>query len=241
MKKYGLIGKSLEHSFSKAFFDKKFKAEKIKASYSNFELETIESFLALIENNQLDGLNVTIPYKTEIIPYLSAISSEAKAIGAVNTILIREGKLFGANTDAIGFANSIKPFLNNQHHRALILGSGGASKAVEFVFKNIGIEVTVMSRKPNEIQLAYDDANQLMVNAFKVIVNCTPVGTSPDVDALPDFPIHLVGKDHLIIDLIYNPAKTKFLEIAEKNGAQILNGESMLHQQAQKSWELWNS
>lgn len=241
MKHYGLIGKSLSHSFSKAFFDKKFKDEGIDATYSNFELKSLKDFKQLIAENDLTGLNVTIPYKTEIIPYLDAVSADAQAIGAVNTILIRDGQLLGGNTDAIGFANSIKPFLRNIHHHALILGSGGASKAVEYVFKHIGIDVAVMSREPNEIQLSYPAANKLMVNAFKVIVNCTPIGMYPKSNELPDFPIHLVGKDHLVIDLIYNPKKTKFLQIAEEHGAQILNGESMLQQQAQKSWELWNN
>ncbi|PHR46715.1 MAG: shikimate dehydrogenase [Fluviicola sp.] len=240
---YGLIGKSLSHSFSKSFFEEKFKKDEINASYLNFELPHIESFVELFKSNPaLRGLNVTVPYKTEIIPFLDELSINAEEIGAVNTIEFKSGKLIGHNTDAFGFQQSIKPFLRNVHERALILGTGGASKAVAYVLKNLGVEVKFLSRNPSvENEFSYDDANELMVDAFKLIVNCTPIGTAPNVDEMPKFPIQFVNEDHLVIDLIYNPEQTKFLRIAKENGADTLNGLSMLQHQALKAWEIWNA
>ena len=240
---YGLIGKSLSHSFSKSFFEEKFKKEGINASYVNFELQRIEDFEKLVQNNpDLRGLNVTVPYKTKIIPFLDELSATAEQIGAVNTIQFKSGKLIGHNTDAYGFQQSIKPFLRNVHERALILGTGGASKAVAYVLKNLGIEVKYLSRNPSgDNEFSYNDANELMVDAFKLIVNCTPVGTAPNVDELPKFPIQFVDEDHLVIDLIYNPEQTKFLRIANEQGADTLNGLSMLQHQALKAWEIWNA
>lgn len=240
---YGLIGKSLSHSFSKSFFEEKFRKEDINSTYLNFELAQIEDFEKLVQNNpDLRGLNVTVPYKTEIIPFLHELSTKAEEIGAVNTIQFKSGKLIGHNTDAFGFQQSIKPFLRNVHERALILGTGGASKAVAYVLKNLGIEVKYLSRNPSdENEFSYDDANELMVDAFKLIVNCTPTGTTPNVDEMPKFPIQFVNEDHLVIDLIYNPEQTKFLRIAKENGADTLNGLSMLQHQALKAWEIWNA
>lgn len=243
MEQFGLIGKSLSHSFSKRFFERKFKEEKREASYQNFELDTINEFEALIQNNiDLRGLNVTVPYKSEIIPYLDELNGQAKEIGAVNTIQFASGKLIGHNTDAYGFQQSIKPFLRNVHERALILGTGGASKAVAYVLKNLGIDVAFLSRNPNrENQFGYEEANDLMVDAFKLIVNCTPIGTVPNIDQKPNFPIELVSEDHLVIDLIYNPEQTKLLRIAKEQGADTMNGLSMLQHQALKAWEIWNA
>lgn len=242
-KQYGLIGKSLSHSFSKSFFEEKFQNEGINASYFNFELPTITDFVKLLKNNpELNGLNVTVPYKTDVIPFLDELSTKAEEIGAVNTIQFKSGKLIGHNTDAYGFQQSIKPFLRNVHERALILGTGGASKAVAYVLRNLGIEVSYLSRNPSdENEFSYDDTNDLMVDAFKLIVNCTPLGTAPNVDEMPNFPIQLVGKDHLVIDLIYNPQQTKLLRIAKEHGADTLNGLSMLQHQALKAWEIWNA
>ena len=242
-KKFGLIGKTLTHSFSKSFFDKKFRNEGLNASYINFELSRIEEFTKLLNSNpNLSGLNVTIPYKTEIIPFLDELSIKAEEIGAVNTIQFKSGKLIGHNTDAFGFQQSIKPFLRNIHEKALILGTGGASKAVAYVLKNLGIEVAYLSRNPSdETQFSYADANELMVDAFKLIVNCTPLGTSPKIEQMPNFPIQYVSKDHLVIDLIYNPAETLLLRKAKGRGADTLNGLSMLQHQALKAWEIWNA
>jgi shikimate dehydrogenase len=242
-KKFGLIGKALGHSFSKSFFDEKFKKEGINASYVNFELPRIEDFDQLLNNYpELNGINVTVPYKTEIIPFLDELSDKAEEIGAVNTIQFNAGKLIGHNTDAFGFQQSIKPFLRNVHERALILGTGGASKAVAYVLKNLGIEVSFLSRNPSdENEFSYEDTNELMVDAFKLIVNCTPIGTFPTVDDMPKFPIQFVNEDHLVIDLIYNPEQTKLLRIAKEQGADTLNGLSMLQHQALKAWEIWNA
>lgn len=240
MRLFGLLGKSLSHSFSKSFFNEKFKKEGIDARFENFELSSIEQVKDLFEID-LSGLTVTIPYKESIIPYLNNLSEEAKAIQAVNVIQFKNGKKIGHNTDAYGFHQSIKPFLTNLHERALILGTGGASKAVEYVFKTIGLDVIFISRNPEgPKQFSYNDLNEHMLKACKVIVNCTPVGTFPNVDEFPEFPFQYLTKDHLVIDLIYNPAKTKFLEEAEKMGATILNGETMLKEQALKAWEIWN-
>ena len=242
MRKFGLIGKTLTHSFSKTFFTAYFEKEKIEANYSNFELNEIEEISSLLKSQTVSGLNVTIPYKQSVIPFLDELSADAKAIGAVNVIQFKEGKTIGHNSDAFGFHQSIKPFLTNLHERALIIGPGGASKAVEYVFKSLGIDTVSISRDPKgEKQFSYAEINHHMLSACKVIVHCTPVGTFPNENSVIDFPFEHLTKDHLVVDLIYNPVKTKFLELAQKNGATILNGESMLHQQAIKAWEIWNS
>jgi shikimate dehydrogenase len=242
MKVYGLIGKQLGHSFSKRFFEDKFLREGIDAQYLNFEIQSIQDFQQLlIQHPNLAGLNVTIPYKSEIIPYLDEIDAEAKQIGAVNTIVFRGNKLIGYNTDAFGFHQSIKPFLRNIHERALILGTGGASKAVAHVLRNLGIDVAFLSRTPNgSDQFAYSDANEYMFKAFKLIVNTTPLGTFPKTDECPPIPLDYFTPEHLVIDLIYNPEKTVLLQAAEQGGADILNGRSMLEHQALKAWEIWN-
>jgi shikimate dehydrogenase len=241
MRKYGLIGKSLSHSFSAKFFNEKFQSESIDAIYELIELADENQLESFLKENDFSGFNVTIPYKEKVLPFLNELSAEAKEIGAVNCIVKKDGKLIGHNTDAFGFKQSIKPFLTNLHERALILGTGGSSKAVEFVFKSIGINCIFVSRSPKQGQFAYSEINQHMVNACKVIVNCTPVGMYPNVDEVIDFPYHFLSKEHLLIDLIYNPLKTNFLKKSEENSAQILNGESMLKEQALKSWELWNN
>ena len=240
---YGLVGKSLAHSFSKQFFTEKFEKEKINAAYLNFEIETIDIFPKLLENNPLiNGLNVTIPYKETIIPYLDEIDEQAREIGAVNTIAFTEQKLIGYNTDAYGFQQSIKPFLRNIHERALILGTGGASKAIYFVLKNLGIDVCYLSRTPKDRnQFGYHQANEIMIDAFKLIINCTPVGAYPNIDEKPPIPTEYITKDHLIVDLIYNPSETHFLKCAKEKGAETLNGFSMLQHQAIKAWESWGA
>ncbi|MFT5860633.1 MAG: shikimate dehydrogenase [Flavobacteriaceae bacterium] len=240
MKHYGLIGRSLKHSFSQSFFTGYFAAKSIEGKYHLIEIESLDE-LADTLSGKYEGINVTIPYKEEIIPFLDSLTEEAKAIGAVNVVEFLDGKKIGHNTDAFGFHQSIKPFLTNRHERALIFGTGGASKAVEFVLKSLGLDVIFISRTPQkENHFGYDEVNDLMIDACKLIVNTTPVGTFPDIDASIDLPFQALTEEHLVIDLIYNPAKTKFLEKSENAGATILNGETMLKQQALKSWEIWS-
>lgn len=241
MRKFGLLGKKLDYSFSKSFFTDLFAKNQIDASYDNIEVTDLSKWFEQKSFAEFSGFSVTIPYKTEIIPFLDELSDEAKAIGAVNTVKNVNGKLIGYNTDAFGFGQSIKPFLNNHHERAMILGTGGASKAIAFVLKNIGLSVIFISRNPkNNSEFGYESINENMVNACKMIVNCTPVGTFPDVDAKPNFPTDLISDKHLVVDLIYNPEKSRLLQESEKQGAIVLNGYSMLQEQAKKAWEIWN-
>lgn len=242
MKTYGLIGEYLDHSFSKDFFTHKFTAEDIDARYENFALAHISEVESLLKWDELDGLNVTLPYKVAILTYLDELSEEARKIGAVNTVQFLDGKKIGHNTDAFGFAQSIKPFLTFQHERAIVLGTGGASKAISYVLDNLGIDVIKISRIPKgEKQFGYDEVNDNMLRACKLVVNATPVGTFPEIDKCPQFPFESLTEEHLVIDLIYNPNKTKFLRHAEENGAVILNGRPMLEHQALKAWEIWNT
>lgn len=241
MRKFGLLGKHLDYSFSKAFFTEKFEREGIDATFSNFEIATIEEVTAILASADLAGLTVTIPYKETIIPFLDELSETARKIGAVNVVEFRDGKTIGHNTDAFGFHQSIKPFLTNLHERALILGTGGASKAVAAVFESIGVDVIWISRSPkNDLEFSYDSINEHMLRACKVIINCTPVGTFPAIDACVPFPFEFLTPDHLVIDLIYNPEQTKFLRESANAGATTLNGLSMLREQALKAWQIWN-
>lgn len=240
MTTYGLIGRSLSHSFSKDFFENFFRDEQIEALYQNFELADIKEISELFQS-VLGGLNVTIPYKESVIPFLDELSEEAQNIGAVNVIQFLDGKKIGHNTDAFGFHQSIKPFLTNQHERAIIFGTGGASKAVEYVLKKIGVDVIFVSRNPKGAnQFQYSDVNIHMLNACKLLVNTTPIGTFPNMDECIDIPFEYLTAEHLVVDLIYNPAKTTLLQRAEAAGATILNGSSMLREQALKSWKIWN-
>ena len=241
MSKFALIGKRLDYSFSKAFFTDYFNENGLDSSYENIEITTIDEVKTYLHSGEFSGFNVTIPYKESIILFLDELSTEAAVIGAVNTISYKNGKLVGHNTDAFGFHQSIKPFLTNKHERALILGTGGASKAVAYVLQNIGIDVLYISRTPNGSKhFAYSEINKHMLSACKLVVNCTPVGTFPNVDETPEIPIQFLGSEHLVVDLIYNPEKTKLLLEAEKQGAAILNGYSMLKEQALKAWDIWN-
>ncbi len=242
MKQYGLIGKTLDHSFSKSYFENKFITEHIQhASYSNFPLESIEEFKLLIKKKTFSGLNITIPYKTSIIPFLDELSDEAKSISAVNTIHFKNDKLIGYNTDYIGFLNAIKPFLIKTMEQALILGTGGASKAVVFALKKIGIKCLCVSRVPKEQQLNYDQLNELVLKHHLLIVNTTPLGTSPNINECPNIPYQYITEKHLLVDLVYNPEETLFLKKGRKNLAKILNGKSMLIHQAEEAWKIWNS
>lgn len=243
MKQYGLIGKTLSHSFSKKYFEEKFKRENINAVYENFELNDISQVEGLFSiHSNLCGLNVTIPYKEQIIPYLDEVDEQARKIGAVNTIYIDKetGKKKGYNTDVYGFKQSLKPFLENQHQRALILGTGGASKAVAYVLNELGITTAFVSRTPQlENQLSYDELNENILASFLLIVNTTPLGTFPNVDEKPTINYDAITPNHLLYDLVYNPAETAFLKEGKKRGALTINGEQMLQLQAEKAWEIW--
>ena len=242
MKQYGLIGKTLGHSFSKSYFENKFSSEHIQnASYSNFPLKSIEEFKSLIKKKTFNGLNITIPYKTSIIPFLNELSEEAKSIGAVNTIDFKNDKLIGYNTDYLGFQNAIKPFLKISMEKALILGTGGASKAVVYALEKIGIKSLCVSRFPNKQQLNYNQLNDLVLKNHLLIVNTTPLGTAPNINECPDIPYQFITEQHLLVDLVYNPEETLFLKKGRKNLANILNGKSMLIHQAEEAWKIWNS
>ena len=242
--KYGLIGKSLKHSFSKHFFSDLFTLKEVNAVYENLEVDSEEMLQEFFDKevHKYKGLNVTIPYKEKVIHLLDEIHTEATEIGAVNTIKIEKNKTIGYNTDCYGFQRSIKPFLTNKHEKALVIGTGGASKAVHYVLNKLGIEVVFISRKGTgrDNIYSYNSMNKNMIDACKFIVNCSPVGMFPYHDKELDFPYNFLTVEHLVVDLIYNPEKTLFLQKSEKNGATILNGKSMLKEQALKSWEIWN-
>ncbi len=247
MKKYGILGYPLGHSFSKRFFTEKFEREKVDAAYENFEIENISLFPEIIQKNpELIGLNITIPYKEQVIPYLDELDEAINEIGAVNTIKItRTGKgihLKGFNSDVYGFEASLKPLLKVQHKKALILGTGGASKAVKYVLNNLGIEfisASIEELKENEIR--YEEIDSRIMAERLLIINATPLGTYPDVDACPPIPYEFLTENHLLFDLVYNPETTKFMEKGLQKDAVVKNGYEMLQQQALKSYQIWNS
>jgi shikimate dehydrogenase len=239
---FGLVGKNISYSFSKGYFGEKFqKLSLADYSYENLDFQTIEEFPEFIKKNPiLSGLNVTIPYKEAIIPYLDKLSKKAREIGAVNTIKItKSGKLKGYNTDYFGFKKSLELLLNSNHKKALILGTGGASKAVAYALKQLGIPYLCVSRNPNEDTIGYNQLSENTFKEFQIIVNCTPVGTFPNIDSCLDIPYEYFTKNHIAFDLIYNPTETMFLKKAKKQGATIKNGLEMLALQAEKSWEIW--
>lgn len=245
MEKYGLIGYPLGHSFSKNFFNEKFRNENIDAQYENFEIPTINHFPEVIEaNKDLKGLNVTIPYKEKVIPYLDELSEEVRAIGAVNVIKVeKRGKntiLTGYNSDVIGFTRSIEPLLEPIHRKALILGTGGASKAINYGLKSLGLETVFASRYQRPNCVTYNDLTPDVINEYKVIVNCTPLGMYPNVENCPDIPYEGITRDHILYDLIYNPDETLFMRKGKEHGATTKNGLEMLLLQAYASWDFWH-
>ena len=238
MKNFGLIGKNIAYSFSESHFHDKFRKENItNSTYQLFDLKSISEVEELFQTKELKGFNVTIPYKEEIIPYLDELSPEAQKIGAVNCVKIQNNKRIGFNTDAFGFENSLQPLLEKHHQKALILGDGGASKAVKFILTKLEIDYQSVTRKG---ELKFSDLNQEIISTHQLIINCTPVGTFPDLEASPDIPYQFITTSHLLYDLIYNPEKTKFLQLGEIKGAKIKNGYEMLVLQAEKSWEIWS-
>ncbi|TNJ45706.1 shikimate dehydrogenase [Tamlana fucoidanivorans] len=244
MNKLGLLGRNISYSFSRAYFKEKFKKEQIKdTSYENFDIENINLFPSIIKNTKgLKGMNVTIPYKEDVMPFLDEIDKEAKAIGAVNTIKItKKGKLIGYNTDCYGFKKSLEPFLKPNHTRALILGTGGASKAVAYALKELGISYAFVSRTiKGGVTFSYDTLTQSDIENHHIIINCTPLGTFPNIEVCPEIPYQAFTKSHILFDLIYNPEETKFLKRGKQNGATIINGLNMLKLQAEKAWSIWS-
>ena len=245
MDKYGLIGYPLGHSFSISYHNQRFADEGINAKYVNFEIPSIDELPEVLSSNpELKGLNVTIPYKEKVMEFLDYISPEARAIGAVNVIkVIHEGKniiLKGYNSDVIGFTKSIEPMLEPYHKKALILGTGGASKAVNYGLKALGLETVYVSRyeRPNTIQ--YDKITPDVVEEYNVIVNCTPIGMYPHTEECPDLPYEAMNENNILYDLIYNPDETLFMKRGAQYGAQTKNGLEMLLLQAFASWEFWN-
>lgn len=243
-KRFGLLGKNISYSFSKGYFTEKFEAAALSnCTYENFDLQTISEFETLIKDNheELAGINVTIPYKEAVIPFLDKLSKKAKLIGAVNTIkFTRSGKLKGYNTDYYGFKKAIKPLLADHHKKALILGTGGASKGVCFALDELGITYTFVSRIKNENTISYEDLDQEVFTTHTIVINATPVGTSPDILAYPAIPYEFFTTQHIAFDLIYNPAITQFLSKASAKGAQTKNGYDMLVYQAEKAWKIWS-
>lgn len=242
MRRFGLIGRNISYSFSRKYFSEKFAAEGTEATYQNFDLQDISEFPEIINSHKgLKGLNVTIPYKEVIFPYLDALDDTAREIGAVNTIRVeKDGSLTGYNTDCFGFLESIKPFLKPQHKKALILGTGGASKAVEYALKELGIASVFVSRTASKNAILYTDLSEDIFKKYTVIINTTPLGTFPKVEEYPAVPTEFLGKEYLLFDLIYNPPVTRLMQLAKEQGATVLNGEKMLILQAEKAWEIWN-
>jgi shikimate dehydrogenase len=245
MRLFGLIGYPLGHSFSASFFARKFDAEGIKAKYRNFPLEDISEFRELLSREPaLEGLNVTVPYKQEIIPFLDSLSPTAESIGAVNTISFIRGdssvELIGDNTDVIGFRRSLEEHLEAHHRSALVLGTGGSSKAVVHVLEQLGIEITMVSRTSGNKRITYRELDGEKLDRATLIVNTSPLGMYPNVETYPEIPYQALTRKHLLFDLVYNPAKTEFLIKGAKCGASTVNGHDMLIYQAEASWEIWN-
>lgn len=245
MDKYGLIGYPLGHSFSISYFNEKFENEGIDAIYSNFEIPSIENLMEVLNlNPELKGLNVTIPYKEKVIEYLDSISPEAKEIGAVNVIRVshkgNKVQLKGFNSDVIGFTQSIEPMLEPCHKKALILGTGGASKAINFGLKSLGLETLFVSRSKRPNAITYEEITADTIKEYNVIVNCTPCGMYPHTDECPLLPYEAMDRRTLLYDLIYNPDETLFLKKGKAQGATIKNGLEMLLLQAFASWKFWH-
>ncbi len=249
VKTFGLIGNPLEHSFSKKYFTEKFIKEGTKGNnYRLFPLEKASDLIELVQTDKtLCGLNVTIPFKRDVLALLDQIEAEANAIGAVNTIKIIRNieedtcKLIGYNTDVYGFKTSIMPLLKKMHLHALVLGTGGSARAVCYALKELGISCLQVSREPkNDEDLSYQELNEELIKQHTLIINCTPIGMFPDINLCPDIPFNSIGPEHLVYDLIYNPIETRLLKKCREKGAIIKNGMEMLELQAEKSWEIWN-
>ncbi|MEP2236745.1 MAG: shikimate dehydrogenase [Maribacter sp.] len=239
---YGLIGKDISYSFSRGYFKKKFEEMGLDhCQYQNFDLQSISEFPTIFENAEnVQGLNITIPYKEDVMAFLDDMDKAAQKIGAVNTIKFTANGLVGYNTDAYGFEKSIEPYLKEHHKKALILGTGGASKAIAFVLDELGIDFSFVSRSGKNNGYTYTELTDEIISDHTLIINCSPVGTFPNIEEKPAIPYSKIGTEHLLFDLIYNPEETAFLATGKANGAAICNGHRMLEYQAEKSWEIWN-
>tara|TARA_B100000963_G_scaffold69042_1_gene57346 strand:- start:38246 stop:38998 length:753 start_codon:yes stop_codon:yes gene_type:complete len=242
IKRYGLIGKNIEYSFSRGYFKKKFETENLHdCIYTNFDLNQIKELKNVLSLKNIFGLNVTTPYKRDVIHYLDRLSPAAEKVNAVNTIKFhKDGTTSGHNTDVYGFEKSLLEIINKLPKKALILGTGGASSAVAYVMKKLKIEFSYISRRGGENTTIYTDVDEITINEHELIINASPVGTFPNIDNAPDLPYQFLTKNHILYDLIYNPAETQFLREGKTRGSKILNGQKMLEYQAEKSWEIWN-
>ena len=239
MRKFGLIGSSLKHSFSKSYFNNKFREENINDSYELIELNTIDKLKTSIKKHQLDGFNVTIPFKESIIPYLDKLDPEAKAIGAVNCVRKEKNLLIGYNTDHFGFEKSLENWLKVENINALILGSGGASRAIRYTLDCNNIDYKIVSRKSSTLN--YDNLDEEIIKNHLLIINTTPLGTFPNIDDAPDIPYHFLSSKHMLFDLVYNPSETSFLKQGKRYTSKLKNGQRMLEIQADKSFEIWTA
>ena len=247
MKSYGLIGFPLKQSFSQKYFSEKFDNLKIDAEYLNFSIPSVDEIVEIIKNTPtLCGFNVTIPYKKDIIPFLDELDETAKQVGAVNVVKIKREngtiKLKGFNSDVIGFENSLKKYITPNHKKALILGTGGASLAVEFSLKRLNIEYLFVSREPkNSNTISYQQVDKKLLESHTLIINSSPLGMFPNIETSPEIPYNHLTSNHLLYDLVYNPPITKFMELGMANGAMAVNGLEMLHGQAEEAWAIWNN
>lgn len=246
MQQYGLVGYPIGHSFSGEYFSAKFLTEKIEAVYHNFPMQDVADIVPILEkNSEIEGFNITIPHKTNILPYLDSMDEGAQKVGAVNVVKVTRSQgryiLKGFNTDVIGFENSLKPHLRSCHKKALVFGTGGASKAVVYVLHTLGIEYAYVSRNVKQGQLTYSDLTPEIIAEHKLLVNCTPLGMSPNIGKCPDIPYQAINSDHYLFDLIYNPEISEFLNRGKTKGATIKNGLEMLYLQADAAWEIWNN
>lgn len=238
-KLFGLLGKDIGYSFSRNYFSNKFRAENLRHEYVNFDLENLSTFKSLLKRDDIYGMNVTIPYKQEVIPFLDEIDPVAKAIGAVNTIVFKDNKRLGYNTDHIGFQNTLLNYLKPHHDKALVLGTGGASKAVCYVLEQLKIQVLKVSRSEGPDRKAYHQLSAKDYKEHSLLINCTPLGTHPNINAYPPIDYEKISKKHLLYDLIYNPEVTAFMKMGKAKGAEVVNGYQMLVDQAEASWNLW--
>jgi shikimate dehydrogenase len=242
MRRFGLIGRTLKHSFSQGYFTDKFqKEERTDCVYENYELDTVRAFPFLLERYpDLEGLNITIPYKKEILAYLHEQTEAVKAIGACNCIRIHAGRLEGFNTDYAAFRDSLKPLLRPHHSHALVLGTGGAAVAIKYALSELNIQVTAVSRQRIGEIISYEDLGRETIQEHRIIINSTPLGTWPDVDACPPIPYQFLDDKHLLYDVVYNPDVSLFLKKGQERGAAIKNGREMLVLQAEAAWRIWN-
>ena len=243
MRQYGLIGHPLVQSFSKIYFEEKFTKENITdASFHLFDISDISQLTSVLKDHpKLQGFAVTIPYKQTVIPYLDEISSEAEKIGAVNCVHIRDGKLKGYNTDVVGFAASFLPMLTHTNNKALILGTGGASKAAQYVLSQNNIPYQIVSRQSSKNSIRYEDVSKATLEEYNIVINCTPLGMVPNETTFPNIPYQYTTENHIFYDMVYKPAETLFLKKAKAQGASVMNGFDMLLAQAEKNWNIWNS